>query len=112
ISCSSTTSEAISPTETSILPTETAATNAPTESPHPTETPADVPLPQPSLERPQYVIDLGLNYSTKAATVNQTITYPNWTGETLDRLVLSVQPNLWNGGFSLQSLAVDNQPVS
>jgi hypothetical protein len=70
------------------------------------------PFPQPSLERPGYVIDLQLNYSTKAATVNQTITYPNWTGETLDRLVLAVQPNLWSGGFSLKSLAVDDLPIT
>ncbi len=53
-----------------------------------------------------------MNYSTKAATVDQTITYPNWTGESLDRLVLSVQPNLWNGGFSLKSLAVDELPIT
>jgi hypothetical protein len=70
------------------------------------------PFPQPSLERPGYVIDLQLNYSTKAATVNQTTTYPNWTGETLDRLVLAVQPNLWSGGFGLKSLAVDELPIT
>ncbi|MEP0807081.1 MAG: M1 family metallopeptidase, partial [Chloroflexota bacterium] len=78
----------------------------------PTETPTATPLPQPSLERPQYAIDLQLNYTTKAATVNQTITYPNWTGETLTELVLAVQPNLWSGGFSLKSLAVDQLPIT
>jgi hypothetical protein len=46
-------------------------------------------------------MDVQLNYSNKSALVNQTITYPNWTGETLTRLVLSVQPDLWSGGFSL-----------
>ena len=109
ISCSSPTPEAIPPTETPVIPTETAS---PTDSPLPTETPTEPPLLQPALERPQYAIDLQLNYSTKAATVNQTITYPNWTGETLDRLVLAVQPNLWNGGFSLKSLAVDELPIT
>lgn len=102
--CSSPTPESIPPPETPVLPTETAL---PAESP--TEPPA---LPQPTLERPQYTIDLQLNYSTKAAIVNQTITYPNWTGETLTELVLSVQPNLWSGGFSLKSLLVDNQPIT
>lgn len=102
--CSSPTPESIPPPETPVLPTETAL---PAESP--TEPP---PLPQPTLERPQYTIDLQLNYSTKAAIVNQTITYPNWTGETLTELVLSVQPNLWSGGFSLKSLLVDNQPIT
>jgi len=57
-------------------------------------------------------MDLQLNYSNKSATVNQTITYPNWTGETLTSLVLAVEPNLWTGGFSIQSLTIDNQSVS
>jgi hypothetical protein len=64
------------------------------------------------MARPRYVLDVQLNYSGKAATVNETITYPNSTGEALTNLVLAVEPNLWNGGFSLKSLAVDNQPVT
>lgn len=107
--CSSPTPEATSPAETPLLPTETVS---PTDIPLPTDIPTEPPLSQPSLERPQYVIDLQLNYTTKAASVDQTITYPNWTGETLTSLVLSVQPNLWSGGFSLKSLAVDNQPIT
>jgi aminopeptidase N len=66
----------------------------------------------PALERPQYVLDMQLNYAAKAATVNETITYPNWTGITLPNLVLAVEPNLWSGGFSLKSIAVDGQPVT
>jgi hypothetical protein len=58
------------------------------------------------------VIDLQFNYSSKAAVVDQTITYPNWTGETLTSLVLAVEPNLWSGGFSLKSLAVDGVPIT
>jgi hypothetical protein len=64
------------------------------------------------LKRTQYVLDLQLNYSTKAAVVNETITYPNWTGETLTNLVLAVEPNLWSGGFSLKSLTVDETPIT
>jgi len=109
ISCSSPALSAIPPTVTSIPPTET---ESPTKTPLPTESPTETPLPPPALERPQYVIDLQLNYTTKAAAVNQTITYPNWTGETLTSLVLSVQPNLWSGGFSLKSLAVNDQPIT
>jgi hypothetical protein len=108
ISCSSPIPTAIPPTATSIPPTET---ESPTETPLPTKTPTEPPL-LPALERPQYGIDLQLNYTTKAAAVNQTITYPNRTGETLTSLVLAVQPNLWNGGFSLQSLAVDELPIA
>ncbi len=66
----------------------------------------------PDLEHPQYALDLQLNYSARVATVNETITYPNWTGETLTELVLAVEPNLWSGGFSLKSLAIDNQPIT
>jgi hypothetical protein len=109
ISCSSPTPASIPPTETPPPPTGTAP---PTDTPRPEETRTPFPTLTPELERPQYVIDLQLNFSTKAANVNQTITYPNWTGETLNSLVLAVQPNLWRGGFSLKSLAVDNQPVT
>jgi hypothetical protein len=57
-------------------------------------------------------MDVGVNYSNKSAVVNQTVTYPNWTGEALNSLVLAVEPNLWSGGFSLHSLAVDGQPAA
>ena len=88
-------------------------TNVPPTSPSlPTETPTAVATATPDLERPQYVLDLQLNYSAKAATVNETITYPNWTGEMLNNLVLAVEPNLWSGGFSLKSLAIDDQPIT
>jgi hypothetical protein len=58
------------------------------------------------------MMDVGVNYSNKTATVDQTITYPNWTGETLTSLVLAVEPNLWSGGFSIKSLAFDNSPIT
>ncbi len=78
----------------------------------PTETPTVVPTLPPDLERPQYVLDLQLNYSSKAALVNETITYPNWTGETLNNLVLAVEPNLWSGGFSLKSIMINEQSIT
>ncbi|HET9588675.1 MAG TPA: M1 family metallopeptidase [Anaerolineales bacterium] len=106
-------------------PAPTPAPPAPTETPLPTsteipptdttpsvETPAAQPTPAPGLGRPRYVLDLQLNYSTKAAAVNETITYPNSTGETLSHLVLAVEPNLWSGGFSLKSLAINNETIT
>src|SRR4026209_1445042 len=110
ISCSSPppTSQTIS-TETSI-PTSTEI--PPTETSLLTETPTAFPTLTPELEHPKYVLDLQLDYSSKAADVNQTITYPNWTGETLTHLILAVEPNLWSGGFSLKSLMVDDQPIT
>src|SRR5688572_30326250 len=98
--------ETFIPTSTDIPPTP------PTEALLLTETPTVFPTLTPELERPQYVLDLQLNYSSKAADVDQTITYPNWTGETLTNLILAVEPNLWSGGFSLKSLTVDDQPVT
>ena len=96
------------PTET-LLPPETLP---PTETPTPTESPTPFPTLAPDFERPIYAIDLQLNYTSKAAVVNQTITYPNWTGETLTSLVLAVEPNLWSGGFSIKSMAINEQPVT
>lgn len=109
VSCFPSTPEVISSTET---PTLLSETTQPSETPLPAETPTSTPIPVPALERPQYVMEVGVNYSNKSAIVNQTITYPNWTGETLTNLVLAVEPNLWSGGFSLQSLAIDNLPIT
>ena len=92
-------------------PTENLPTQA-SISTIPTETPTLAPTPQPDLPRPQYKLDMQLNYSAKAATVDETITYPNWTGETLNGLVLAVEPNLWSGGFNLKSVAINGQPVT
>src|SRR3712207_2896734 len=59
----------------------------PTDASLPTPTPTIAPTLTPALGRPQYTLDLQLNYSARAATVNETILYPNWTGETLTNLV-------------------------
>ena len=108
--CTAPTSVPIPSTETLIIPSETIST--PTEIVPPTEAPTSTPFPQPALARPQYVFDLRFNFTTKITTVTQTITYPNWTGETLNNLVLAVESNLWSGGFTLNTLAVDGQPVT
>jgi hypothetical protein len=85
---------------------------ASTDASLPTFTPTVAPTLSPALGRSQYTLDLQLNYSTKAAAVNETILYPNWSGETLTNLVLAVEPNLWSGGFSLKTITIDNQPVT
>jgi Peptidase family M1 domain len=84
-----------------------------TETLPPTETATTTPTAtaQPGLARPQYVLDLRLNFTTKVATVDQAITYPNWTGETLNNLVFAVEPNLWSGGFKLNLISIDDQPI-
>jgi hypothetical protein len=93
-----------SPASETAAPTDAVAAAIETATVTPTQTPA--------LPRPQYVIDMQLDYTSKAADVNQVITYPNWTGETLNSLVLAVEPNLWSGGFALKSVSVDDQPVA
>jgi hypothetical protein len=94
------------------LPPPTETQSAPAAVFQPSVTPTIAPTLPPALGRPQYTLDLQLNYSAKAATVNETILYPNWTGETLTNLVLAVEPNLWSGGFNLKSISIDNQPVT
>ena len=92
-------------------PPPPATETAPTDASLPTPTPTAAPTLPPALGRVQYTLDLQLDYTAKAATVNETILYPNWSGETLTNLVLAVEPNLWSGGFSLKSIAIDDQPV-
>jgi peptidase M1-like protein len=76
----------------------------------PVETPtAAAPTPVPP-ERAQYTLDATLNYVSKGVTVNESIVYPNRTGAALNDMVLAVEPNLWSGGFVLQSVAVDGAP--
>ena len=108
ISCASPTPVALVSTATLPPPT----TIPPTDVLTPTETPTPPATATPAVERPQYVLNLQLDYSTKAAIVNETITYPNWSGETLNDLVLAVEPNLWSGGFSLKSLTIDGQSIT
>jgi hypothetical protein len=100
------------PTPISTVSPIPSVTTAPTEASLPSETPTAFPTLTPDFERPIYNINLQLNYTSKAAVVEQSITYPNWTGETLTNLVLAVQPNLWSGGFSLKSLTVNDIPVT
>ena len=92
-------------------PTETQS-SAPTDASLAAWTPTLAPTLPPALGRPQYMIDMQLDYTAKAATVDEIIIYPNWTGETLTNLVLAVEPNLWSGGFSLKSIVIDEQAAT
>lgn len=78
----------------------------------PTETPAPTNTPAPALERAQYTLNTTIDYDTKTVSVDQTIKYPNLTGNQLNNLVIAVVPNLWSGSFALTSLAIDGQPVT
>jgi hypothetical protein len=49
------------------------------------------------------------DYAAHYVAVEETITYPNNTGETLTGLVLAVEPNFWPECFVLSELSVDGQ---
>ncbi|MBV6391709.1 MAG: hypothetical protein KPEEDBHJ_00922 [Anaerolineales bacterium] len=95
-------------------PTEPIFITAPTgETPAPVvETPPPTNTPPPALERAKYTLDTLMDYDAHTVTVDETIQYPNLTGNQLNNLVLAVTPNLWDGSFILNSLAVDGEPVS
>jgi len=52
-----------------------------------------------------------LDYAAKSVNVDETIVYPNHTGQALNDLLLAVEPNLWPNCFSLKSLVVNGAPV-
>lgn len=76
----------------------------------PTEQPTATPLPAP--ERAIYTLNATLDYAAKTVSVDQTILYPNHSGETLSNLVLAVVPNMWAGSFNLTALGVDGTPIT
>jgi len=58
------------------------------------------------------MLNTTIDYDARTVTVDETIRYPNLTGNQLNTLVLAITPNLWDGSFTLTSLAIDGQPVS
>ena len=84
-----------------------------TETPAPpTETPAPTNTPAPALERAQYKLDTTIDYDAHTVSVDETILYPNLTGNQLNTLVIAVVPNLWQDSFSLTSIAIDDSPTT
>lgn len=92
------------PTETA-LPAETAFA-LPVDTPTPLVTPTPAPL------RAKYILDAIINYDARTVTVNETIFYPNLSGNQLNTIVLAVVPNIWRGSFTLTSIAVDGSPTT
>jgi len=52
-----------------------------------------------------------IDYDLHIVSVDETIIYPNHTGQSLDKLVLAVAPNFWPSCFSLTNLSVENIPI-
>jgi hypothetical protein len=69
------------------------------------------PVPSaPATEK--YEIDVVMDYERHFITVEETVTYPNRTGVTLDSLTFAVTPNLVPDCFDLIRLSVDHSPVT
>ena len=107
ISCSTSTPDLTQPASLPDTPTTIPSTEIATL---PTDQPTATSVPAP--ERAKYTINATLDYAAKTVSVDQTILYPNHSGETLTNLVLAVEPNMWPGSFNLSALSVDESPIT
>ena len=95
-----------------------------TPSAEPTRIPASpviaTPLPAatatataaPVPARAQYTMNVVLDYAAKSVVVDETIVYPNHTGQPLSSLLLAIEPNFWQNCFTLSSLSLDDTAVT
>ena len=74
----------------------------------PTITPTSLPVPS----REQYILNTVIDYDLHRVNVDETITYPNHTGQTIDILTLAIAANLWADCFHLNEIQVDGIPVT
>jgi hypothetical protein len=79
-----------------------------TDLPTPTATATAIPAPS----RAQYTLNVVLDYAARSAAVDETIVYPNHTGQSLSDLLLAVEPNFWQGCFTLQGLSLNDTAVT
>jgi hypothetical protein len=100
--------ESANPPSPSTEPSAPTPLTPTTSAPQPTPTATAVPVPR----RPQYTMDVVMNYDKKSASVDETIVYPNHTGQTLTDMVLAVEPNYWQECFTLNSLTLDGSPLT
>ena len=92
-------------TATAILPTATpVATLTPTLAPAPAVTPVFVPA--------TYTLSVMMDYAGHSLSVDETIDYPNATGEILTDLVLAIETNIWKNCFLPGNRTVNGQAVT
>jgi hypothetical protein len=98
----------------SATPTTTVlASPTSTPEPLPTTTPTNPPpTPIPIPERPGYHLTTILDYDRHFVTVDEVISYPNHTGQNLNALTLAIAANLWQNCFRLESITIDDTPVT
>lgn len=92
-------------------PTASAVPSA-TVTPLPTETPIPTATPIPAIERAKYTLNTTIDYDARTVVVDETILYPNHTGNQLNTLVLAIIPNLWQDSFRLTSITINGTPTT
>ena len=70
------------------------------------------PTPVPIPAHPIYNLIAIFDFDRHFVTVDQIISYPNHTGTSLDSLTLAIAANLWQSCFRLESITVDDSPVT
>ncbi len=105
---------ALAPRATPIPPPTLGIPQFNTSTPVPSLTlaPTITPTPSVSLARPSYQINARVDYDRHLVEAEEVIVYPNHGAQALDRLVLAVVPNLWVDCFTLESLAIGEEPVT
>jgi hypothetical protein len=63
--------------------------------------------PPATSSRTNYILNATLDFENKLLSADETIRYYNTSGGTLTDLVLSVQPNIYTGAFTLNAIAQD-----
>lgn len=72
----------------------------------------DATTPAPIPEHESYLLNTVVDYDLHRVTVEETIQYPNHTGQELASLTLAIAANLWADCFHLQEVNVDEIPVT
>ncbi len=83
-------------------------TPTPTKTPTPLAPPTHIPAP----ERASYLLNTNIDYAAHTVTVDETILYPNHTGQQLNSLVIALVPNLWDGCFSMSGISINDEPLT
>ncbi len=95
-----------------LIPTDPATAILPTVNAQPPAAASATSTATAAPARAQYTMDVVLDYNAKSVAVDETIIYPNHAAQPLTNLMLAVEPNFWQGCFSLSSLSLDDSAVT
>jgi hypothetical protein len=83
-----------------------APTTVTPEIPTVTHTPISIP------EHEKYTLNTTIDYDFHFVNVDEMIQYPNHTGQQLNSLTLAIAANLWQNCFDLNTVKVDENPIT